>query len=68
MSLQWYRKAAEANHGQAALTAGVVLLVSDGGLPPDPDRATDLLMQADSLLGRGAVQERLTAMGLRPRD
>ncbi|UBV13409.1 tetratricopeptide repeat protein [Mycolicibacterium fortuitum] len=65
MSLEWYLKAAEANHAQAAFTAGVMLLVGDGGLTPDPDRAADLLMQADYLLGEGVVQERLAAMGLR---
>ncbi len=67
MSLHWYLKAAEANHAQAAFTAGVMLLVGDGGLTPDPDRAADLLMQADYLLGEGVVQGRLAAMGLRPR-
>ncbi|MGV0676757.1 tetratricopeptide repeat protein [Mycolicibacterium fortuitum] len=68
LSLQWYLKAAEANHPQAAFTAGVMLLVGDGGLTPDPDRAAGLLMQADHLLGEGVVQERLAAMGLKPRD
>lgn len=68
MSLQWYLNAAEANHGQAALTAALMLLTGDGGLTVDPERAAELLTRAAQLLGRDVVEERLTAIGLRPRD
>lgn len=68
MSLQWYLKAADANHGQAALTAALMLLTGDGELTVDPEQAAELLTRAAQLLGREAVEERLTAMGLRSRD
>lgn len=64
MSLQWYIKAAHANHGQAALTAALMLLTGDGGLTVDTEQAAELLTRAARLLGRDAVEERLTAMGL----
>lgn len=67
MSLQWYLKAAEADHGQAALVAALMLLTGDGGLTVDPEQAAELLTRAARLLGRDAVDERLTQMGLRPR-
>lgn len=68
MSLQWYLKAADADHGQAALTAALMLLTGDGGLTVDPEQAAELLTRAARLLGREAVEERLTAMGLRSGD
>ncbi|WP_054431248.1 tetratricopeptide repeat protein [Mycobacteroides immunogenum] len=68
MSLRWYRKAADANHGQAALTAALMLLTGDGGVTVDPEQAAELLTHAARLLGRDAVKERLTAMGLRSCD
>lgn len=68
MSLQWYLKAADANHGQAALIAALMLLTGDGGLNVEPEHAAELLTRAARLLGRETVEERLTAMGLRSRD